>query len=72
MVQLAALQTKVNPSRQSSTSDDSDDDEPVKKGGNRSFLFERSFVNRIFISSFDSSSKKGSSACTKGLINKWK
>jgi hypothetical protein len=33
MVQLAAIQKKTVPSRQSSTSDDSDDDAPVKKGG---------------------------------------
>ncbi len=40
MVKLAAIQTKVAPSRQSSTSDDSDDDEPVKRGGNRINLFK--------------------------------
>jgi hypothetical protein len=39
MVKLAAIQTKTAPSRQSSTSDDSDD-EPVKKGGKRTFLFK--------------------------------
>jgi hypothetical protein len=41
MVKLAAIQTKVVPSRQSSTSDDSDDDEPIKKGGNILFSIDK-------------------------------
>jgi hypothetical protein len=42
MVKLATSQTKIIPSRQSSTSDDSDDDEPIKKGGMTIILFESS------------------------------
>ena len=55
MGKLAAIQTKTVPSRQSSTSDDSDDDEPVKKGG-KLYVFHLINLTEMLKSSFSSSS----------------